>query len=156
MKKIGSTLLFFTLVWIGCTGVPSGAITEYRLTIGTATMDDFIALSNRTLNRHRYIVDRTEDRGTGAIVECKNEYPGISNEEALQGIIEIKYTLFLEARVKSSGGGMFSVRAIVQSYGRFSGNEDWVDIPINDESKRRVKTLANDLKTEFESKIRAF
>ena len=90
LKKIGSTLLFFTLVWIGCTGVPSGAITEYRLTIGTATMDDFIALSNRTLNRHRYIVDRTEDRGTGAIVECKNEYPGISNEEALQGIIEIK------------------------------------------------------------------
>jgi len=51
---------------------------------------------------------------------------------------------------------MFSVRTITRSYGRFGGSEDWVDIPINDETKRRVKSFANDLKTEFENKIRAF
>jgi hypothetical protein len=51
---------------------------------------------------------------------------------------------------------MFSVRAITRSYGRFGMSEDWVDIPINDETKRRVKLFSTDLKTEFENKIRSF
>lgn len=92
----------------------------------------------------------------GAVIECKYEYSGVSNEEALRGIREIRYTLTVEARAKGTGGGMFSVRTITRSYGRFGGSEDWVDIPINDETKRRVKSFANDLKTEFENKIRAF
>ena len=155
-KKISATLLISALVWIGCSGVPSGAITEYRTTVGTATIDDFNMLSNKILNRHRYLVDRTLDRGMGAVIECKYEYSGVSNEEALRGIREIRYILTVEARAKGTGGGMFSVRTITRSYGRFGGSEDWVDIPINDETKRRVKSFANDLKTEFENKIRAF
>jgi len=51
---------------------------------------------------------------------------------------------------------MYSVRVLVRSYGRFGGNEDWVNIPVNDETKRSVKSFANDLKTEFENKIRSF
>lgn len=155
-KKISATLIISALVWIGCSGAPSGAITEYRTTVGTATIDDFNMLSNKILNRHRYLVDRTLERGMGVVIECKYEYPGISNEEALKGIREIRYILTVEARAKGAAGGMFSVRAITRSYGRFGGSEDWVDIPINDETKRRVKLFANDLKTEFENKIRSF
>jgi len=155
-KKISATLLISALVWIGCSGAPSGAITEYRTTVGTATIDDFNMLSNKLLNRHRYLVDRTLDRGMGAIIECKYKYPDISNEEALKGIREIRYILTVEARAKGSGGGMYSVRVLVRSYGRFGGNEDWVNIPVNDETKRSVKSFANDLKTEFENKIRSF
>jgi len=92
----------------------------------------------------------------GAIIECKYKYPDISNEEALKGIREIRYILTVEARAKGSGGGMYSVRVLVRSYGRFGGNEDWVNIPVNDETKRSVKSFANDLKTEFENKIRSF
>ncbi|MBC8346659.1 MAG: hypothetical protein ISR82_08645 [Candidatus Marinimicrobia bacterium] len=155
-KKISATALIFAWVWIGCSGVSSGTITEYRKTVGTASMDDYYDLTNKILNRHRYLVDETQDRGMGAIIECKYEYPSISNEEALQGIREIRYMLTVEARAKGTGGGMYSVRAIVRSYGRFGGSEDWVDIPINDETKSRVKLFSNDLKTEFENKIRAF
>ncbi len=156
LKKINIILFLFTLFWLGCSGAPSGTVREHRVTVGTATLDDFIGISNKILNRQRFVIDRTEDRGMGAVIECKYEYPAVSNEEALEGIQEIRYQLFLEARAKGSGGGMYSVRAIVRSYGRFSGSEEWVDIPANDDTKRRIKLLANELKTEFESRIRAF
>ena len=41
----------------------------------------------------------------GAVIECKYEYLGISNEEALKGIREIRYILTVEARAKGTGGG---------------------------------------------------
>ena len=75
-------------------------MTEYRITIGTATLDDFLVISNKILNRQRIVIDRTEDRGMSAVIECKYEYPELSNEEALQDIKEIKYQLILEARAK--------------------------------------------------------
>jgi len=131
-------------------------VREYRITVGTATLDDFMAISDKILNRNRFVIDRTEDRGLGAAIECKYEYPPVSNQEALRGIQEIRYQLILESRIKGSGGGMYSVRAIVRSYGRFSSSEEWVDIPANDETKRRVKLFANELKIEFENKIRVF
>ena len=156
MKKLYILLCLCSLVWLCCSGAPSSAITEYRLTIGTATLDDYNDLSSKILNRHRFLVDRTQDRGNGAVIECKYEYPALSNEEILKGIEEIRYQLLLEARLKGSGAGTYSVRAIVKTYGRFSGNETWVDIPANNEIKSRIKLMANDLKTEFENKIRVF
>jgi len=156
MKKLYILLCLYSLVWLGCSGAPSSAITEYRVTIGTATLDDYNDLSSKILNRHRFLVDRTQDRGNGAVIECKYEYPALSNEEVLKGIEEIRYQLLLEARLKGSGAGTYSVRAIVKTYGRFSGNETWVDIQANNEIKGRIKLMANDLKTEFENKIRVF
>ena len=34
----------------------------------------------------------------------------------------------LESRVKGNGAGMYSVRAIVKSFGRPEGSEEWIDI----------------------------
>jgi|TARA_Y100000310_G_scaffold219591_1_gene220980 hypothetical protein len=157
LKKLNLFFCISSLVWIGCSGAPSMTMTEYRITIGTATLDDFLVISNKILNRQRIVIDRTEDRGMSAVIECKYEYPELSNEEALQDIKEIKYQLILEARAKGGTGvRMYSVRGTVRSYGRFGGSEEWVDIPANENTKRRIKLLANELKTEFESKIRAF
>ena len=105
MKKLYILLCLCSLVWLGCSGAPSSAITEYRVTIGTATLDDYNDLSSKILNRHRFLVDRTQDRGNGAVIECKYEYPALSNEEVLKGIEEIRYQLLLEARLKGSGAG---------------------------------------------------
>ena len=62
----------------------------------------------------------------------------------------------LESRVKGNGAGMYSVRAIVKSFGRPEGSEEWIDIATNDETKKRIKDFSNDLKIEFENRIRAF
>jgi hypothetical protein len=51
---------------------------------------------------------------------------------------------------------MYSVRAIVKSFGRPEGSEEWIDIATNDETKKRIKDFSNDLKIEFENRIRAF
>ncbi len=51
---------------------------------------------------------------------------------------------------------MYNIRAIVREDGRFTDNNEWIDIPVNDQIKKRVKFFSNDLKIEFENKIRAF
>ena len=98
-----------TLLMLACSGAASStAVRDHRLTVGTATMDDFTTISPRILNRSRFVVDRTEDRGAGAIIDCKYEYPALSNEEVLAGIEEVRYKLTLEARMKGSGGEMYN------------------------------------------------
>ena len=156
-KKLITILSIIVLIIFACTGgASSTAVRDYRLTVGTATMDDFTTISNRILNRSRYVVDRTEDRGSGAIIDCKYEYPAISNEEVLAGIEEVRYKLTLEARMKGSGGEMYNVRSIVQSYGRYKGSSDWIEIMTSEITKKRVKSFSNELKTEFENRIRSF
>ena len=119
-------------------------------------MDDFTTISPRILNRSRFVVDRTEDRGAGAIIDCKYEYPALSNEEVLSGIEEVRYKLTLEARMKGSGGEMYNIRAIVQSYGRYKGSSGWVEIQTSEITKKRIKSFVNELKTDFENRIRSF
>ena len=156
-KKLITTVSFMTLLMLACSGgASSTAVRDHRLTVGTATMDDFTTISPRILNRSRFVVDRTEDRGTGAIIDCKYEYPALSNEEVLAGIEEVRYKLTLEARMKGSGGEMYNVRAIVQSYGRYRGSSDWVEIQTSDITKQRIKSFVNELKTDFENRIRSY
>ena len=156
-KKLITTVSFMTLLMLACSGgASSTAVRDLRLTVGTATMDDFTTISPRILNRARFVVDRTEDRGAGAIIDCKYEYPALSNEEVLAGIEEVRYKLTLEARMKGSGGEMYNVRAIVQSYGRYIGSSGWVEIQTSDITKQRIKSFVNELKTDFENRIRSF
>ena len=132
-------------------------MTEYRTTVGSTTLYDFQTLSEKILNQHRFFVDRTEEIGSGYIVETKYEYSRPTNEELIQGIKEIRYLIILEARRKGGGvGNTYTVRAIVRAYGRFTGNREWVDIPINSDIKMRIKMFIADLKSETENKIRAF
>ena len=149
---LGSILLF------NCagTGSSSNKIRDHRVTIGLATNDDFITLSNRVLNRHRFVIEQTEDRGAGTVIVCQYIYPAITNLEVLNGINEVRFQLSLESRVKGNGAGMYNIRAIVKSYGRPEGSEEWIDIETNDATKKLVKAFANDLKMEFESRIRSF
>jgi len=132
-------------------------MTEYRTTVGSTTLYDFQTLSEKILNQHRFFVDRTEEIGSGYIVETKYEYSRPTNEELVQGIKEVRYLIILEARRKGGGvGNTYTVRAIVRAYGRFTGNREWVDIPINSDIKMRIKMFIADLKSETENKIRAF
>ena len=149
---LGSILLF------NCagTGSSSNKIRDHRVTIGLATNDDFITISNRVLNRHRFVIEQTEDRGAGTVIVCQYIYPAITNLEVLNGINEVRFQLSLESRVKGNGAGMYNIRAIVKSYGRPEGSEEWIDIETNDATKKLVKAFANDLKMEFESRIRSF
>ena len=151
---IASFLMLFMLACSG--GASSKAVRDHRTTVGTATMDDFTTITPRILNRARFMVDRTEDRGAGAIIDCKYEYPALSNEEVLAGIEEVRYKLTLEARMKGSGGEMYNVRAIVQSYGRYKGSSDWVEIQTSDITKQRIKSFVSELRTDFENRIRSF
>ena len=132
-------------------------MTEYRTTVGSTTLYDFQTLSEKILNQHRFFVDRTEEIGSGYIVETKYEYSRPTNEELVQGIKEVRYLIILEARRKGGGvGNTYTVRAKVRAYGRFTGNREWVDIPINSDIKMRIKMFIADLKSETENKIRAF
>ena len=156
-KKLITIVSFMTLLMLACSGAASStAVRDHRLTVGTATMDDFTTISPRILNRSRFVIDRTEDRGAGAIIDCKYEYPALSNEEVLSGIEEVRYKLTLEARMKGSGGEMYNIRAIVQSYGRYKGSSGWVEIQTSDITKQRIKSFVNELKTDFENRIRSF
>lgn len=132
-------------------------MTEYRMTIGSTTLFDFQTLSDKMLNQHRFFVDRTEEIGSGYIIETKYEYLAPNNEEIIQGVKEVRYKIILEARRKGGGvGNMYTIRAIVREHARFTGEEKWVDIPVNSDIKRRIKIFTNDLKLEFENKIRVF
>ena len=156
LKKLATILFLFSFVFIGCSSVSSGKITEYRITVGTTTMYDFQTLSDKILGQHRFLIDRNEDIGSGSIIETKYEYTEPSNEELIQGIKEVRYQIILEARMKGGVSKMYNIRAIVREYGRFTDNNEWIDIPVNDQIKKRVKFFSNDLKTEFDNKIRAF
>ena len=147
-----------TLLLFNCAGSGAGStkIRDHRVTIGLATSDDFISISNRVLNRHRFIIEQTEDRGAGSVIVCQYIYPAITNLEVLNGINEVRFQLSLESRVKGNGAGMYNIRAIVKSYGRPQGSEEWIDIVTNDVTKKLVKDFANDLKMEFENRIRTF
>ena len=132
-------------------------MTEYRTTVGSTTLYDFQTLSEKILNQHRFFVDRAEEIGSGSTIETKYEYTRPTNEELVQGIKEVRYLIILEARRKGGGvGNTYTVRAIVRAYGRFTGNREWVDIPINRDIKMRIKMFIADLKSETENKIRAF
>ena len=68
-KKLITIVSFMTLLMLACSGgASSTAVRDHRLTVGTATMDDFTTISPRILNRSRFVLDRTEDRGAGAII----------------------------------------------------------------------------------------
>ena len=54
MIKLYILLCVCSLVWFSCSGAPSSTITEYRVTIGIATLDDYNDLSSKILNRHRF------------------------------------------------------------------------------------------------------
>jgi hypothetical protein len=156
-KKIPIYSLLLGLTFYGCAGVSSAKMTEYRTTVGSTTLYDFQTLSEKILNQHRFFVDRTEEIGSGSTIETKYEYSRPTNEELIQGIKEIRYLIILEARRKGGGvGNAYTVRAIVRAYGRFTGNQEWVDIPINRDIKMRIKMFIADLKSETENKIRAF
>ena len=151
------SIMSLSLLWLGCgAGASSNAVRDYRLSVGTATMDDFTTLSERILNRNRFVIDRVENRGTGAIIDAKFEYPALSNEEVLAGFEEVRYRLTLEARMKGSGGEMYNIRSIVSSYGRYAGSNEWIEIQINEDTKKRIKAFSNELKTDFENRIRSF
>ncbi len=142
----------------GCGAGASGTkMTEYRTTIGSTTMHDFEELSEKILNRNRYFVDRKEEVGTGKFIDAKFVYKTPTDEEVLQGIREIRYRITLEARVKGGGvGNMYTIRAIVNAYGKYVGSEDWANIPVNKEIKSEVKLFIAELKSEFDNKIRVF
>ena len=159
-KILRITFLLLALYIIsGCSNFQSntaGNIRDYRLSVGLATNEDFMSLSNRILTRHRFFVDRTEDRGAGSVIYCQYVFPDLTNDDILRGIVEIRSELSLESRVKGSGSAMYSVKAIVKSYGRVEGDDNWRVIQTNKEVKDRVKLFVNDLKTEFENRIRTF
>tara|TARA_Y100001968_G_C19311664_1_gene694508 strand:- start:273 stop:749 length:477 start_codon:yes stop_codon:yes gene_type:complete len=156
-SKIIILISLFSLFFSGCgAGASSNAVRDYRLSVGTATMDDFTNLSSRILNRNRFVIDRVENRGTGAIIDTKFEYPALSNEEVLAGFEEVRYRLTLEARMKGSGGEMYNIRSIVSSYGRYAGSTEWIEIQTSEESKKRIKAFSGELKTEFENRIRSY
>ena len=71
-SKIIVLISLFSLFFSGCgAGASSNAVRDYRLSVGTATMDDFTNLSSRILNRNRFVVDRVENRVTGAFIDTK-------------------------------------------------------------------------------------
>lgn len=142
----------------GCGAGASGTkMTEYRTTIGSTTMHDFESLSEKILNRNRYFIDRIEEVGNGKFIDAKFVYKTPTDEEVLIGIKEIRYRLTLEARLKGGGvGSMYTIRAIVNAYGKHVGREDWANIPLNSEIKKEVKMFIAELKSEFDNKIRAF
>jgi len=121
-------------------------------------MYDFETLSEKILNQHRYFVDRIEEFGSGKYIDAKLVYlPKPSDKELIQGIEEVRYRLKLEARIKGGGvGGLYTIRAIVNSYGRYKGSDDWVNIAVNDDIKKSVRIFIADLKSELENKIRVF
>ena len=51
---------------------------------------------------------------------------------------------------------MYNIRSIVSSYGRYAGSTEWIEIQTSEESKKRIKAFSNELKTEFENRIRSF
>ena len=142
----------------GCGAGASGTkMTEYRTTIGSTTLRDFEELSEKILNRNRYFIDRKEEVGTGKFIDTKFVYKTRMDEEVLEGIREVRYRLTLEARVKGGGvGNMYTIRAIVNAYGKHVGREDWANIPVNSEIKKEVKMFISELKSEFDNKIRVF
>jgi len=149
--------LFLGFLFFGCSGVSSGKMTEYRTTVGSTTLFDFQTLSDKMLNQHRFVVDRTEEIGSGSIIETQYEYLAPNNEEALKGIKEVRYNLVLEARRKGGGvGNIYTVRAIVNAFGRYAQKEEWSNIPINNEIKSRIKIFTTDLKSEIDNRIRVF
>ena len=158
-KKITIISLISVLLIVSCSNGPgSTSMTEYRRTIGTTTLHDFEILSEKILNQHRYFVDRIEEFGSGRYIDAKLVYiPKPSDKELIEGIEEVRYRLKLEARVKGGGvGGLYTVRAIVNSYGRYKGSDDWVNIVVNDDIKKSVRIFIADLKSELENKIRVF
>ena len=92
-KKIPIYSLLLGLTFYGCAGVSSAKMTEYRTTVGSTTLYDFQTLSEKILNQHRFFVDRTEEIGSGYIVETKYEYSRPTNEELVQGIKEVRYLI---------------------------------------------------------------
>ena len=158
MNKIIILTIMVSLFLINCAGTNGSGpkVRDHRVSIGLATNEDFVTLANRVLNRHRFVIEQTEDRGAGTVIICQYVYPNITNLEILNGINEVRYQLMLESRVKGNGAGMYSVRAIVKSFGRPEGSEEWIDVATNDETKKRIKDFSNDLKIEFENRIRAF
>ena len=92
-------VLFIGFLFFGCSGVSSGKMTEYRTTVGSTTLFDFQTLSDKMLNQHRFVVDRTEEIGSGSIIETQYEYLAPNNEEALKGIKEVRYNIVLEAQL---------------------------------------------------------
>ena len=159
MRKIFFTLIF-SFLFYNCSSQAinseNGKIRDYRLTVGLATNEDFLNLANRILTRHRFFVERTENRGAGSVIYCQFIYPELSNDDILMGITEIRSELSLESRVKGSGSAMYNIKAIVRSYGRIEGDVNWRVIQTNDVVKEKVKLIVNDLKTEFENRIRTF
>ena len=156
-RKIILTFILSSLL-VNCAGTNGSGpkVRDHRVSIGLATNEDFVTLANRLLNRHRFVIEQTEDRGAGTVIICQYVYPKITNLEILNGINEVRYQLMLESRVKGNGAGMYSIRAIVKSFGRPEGSEEWIDVATNDETKKRIKDFSNDLKIEFENRIRAF
>ena len=50
-KKLITIVSFMTLLMLACSGgASSTAVRDHRLTVGTATMDDFTTISPRILN----------------------------------------------------------------------------------------------------------
>ena len=94
-----------SLFLINCAGTSSNGpkVRDHRVSIGLATNEDFVTLANRVLNRHRFVIEQTEDRGAGTVIICQYVYPNITNLEILNGINEVRYQLMLESRVKGNG-----------------------------------------------------
>jgi len=150
--------MILCLAIYGCgAGASTTKMIEYRTTIGSTTLYDFENLSEKILNRNRYFIDRIEDVGNGKFIDTKMVYKTPMDEEMLQGMKELRYQLTLEARRKGGGvGNMYTIRAIVNSYGKYVGREDWANVPVNSEIKKEIRLFVAELKSEFENKIRVF
>ncbi|MBN4081083.1 hypothetical protein JYT44_01830 [Caldithrix abyssi] len=129
---------------------------EYRLSAGVTTLDDFLTLTPRILNDYRYFEDRRENRGVSWTIETQWLFRNLSDEERSKGVVDGRYRLIVECRLKAGGVGSYNVKVIAQNFIRYSGNDDWLGAPLPEKEKLAIKRFTNALKNEYENKIRAF
>ena len=70
MKRKIILTFMVSLFLINCAGTSSNGpkVRDHRVSIGLATNEDFVTLANRVLNRHRFVIEQTEDRGAGTVI----------------------------------------------------------------------------------------
>tara|TARA_Y100000588_G_scaffold59265_1_gene58141 strand:+ start:11391 stop:11594 length:204 start_codon:yes stop_codon:yes gene_type:complete len=63
----------------------------------------------------------------------------------------------LADRIKGRGaGGLYTISAFINSYGRYKSSDDWVNIAVNDDIKKSVRIFIAALKSELEKKFTYF
>jgi len=163
IKYLLCAALLVLILMAGCSATSSSTgeenPTTYVKKVGKATAKDFKRKTEKVLTRRFYYqIVRHESNSDQIYYETNWKYRNPFEDEQSLGIGEARTMIIVEARprVRFRGEEPWVVTMTCNNEVRLQNNQEWVRIPMTNETLKYFRDIITELKMEYDMGVRTY